>query len=234
MYPQALFEYIASLAPSRHRVWDCATGSGQAARSLAYYFDEVIATDLSQEQISHAVPVKNVTYRQAPSENSGIPSASVDAICIATALHWFDHGSFFKEAKRVLKPGGLFAAWTYGGQKVDSELDKILVAFESDLLGSYWSDRIKISQNGYKELAIPFRMISTPQFHQELYWSIEQIEGFLRSWSAVQRFKDKNGQDPVTIIDPALRSLWGDATRKVHWDLRLVAGFNDSGASSNL
>ena len=34
-YPDALFAWIASIAPSRDAVWDAGCGSGQASRGLA-------------------------------------------------------------------------------------------------------------------------------------------------------------------------------------------------------
>ena len=43
-YPEELFGFVASIAPARERVWDCATGNGQAAVGLARYFAEVEAT----------------------------------------------------------------------------------------------------------------------------------------------------------------------------------------------
>lgn len=44
-YPQALFDYLATLAPALQRAWDCGTGNGQAALKLAEHFVEVIATE---------------------------------------------------------------------------------------------------------------------------------------------------------------------------------------------
>lgn len=44
-YPEELFTFIAAQAPARNRAWDCGTGSGQAAVSLAERFAEVVATD---------------------------------------------------------------------------------------------------------------------------------------------------------------------------------------------
>ena len=46
-YPDELFDYLASLAATHDRAWDCGTGNGQAARGLARRFKEVIATDAS-------------------------------------------------------------------------------------------------------------------------------------------------------------------------------------------
>ena len=53
-YPQKLFDYLASIAPSRQVAWDCGTGNGQAAVGLASVFDRVIATDASEKQIANA------------------------------------------------------------------------------------------------------------------------------------------------------------------------------------
>ena len=55
-YPEDLFAHLASVVPGRQRAWDVGTGGGQAAARLAKYFDEVIATDASEQQISHAEP----------------------------------------------------------------------------------------------------------------------------------------------------------------------------------
>ncbi len=56
-------------------------------------------------------------------------------ITIATALHWFDFDSFYKEAKRVLKPNGIIAAWTYALPIISPEIDKIIKAFHDNVVG---------------------------------------------------------------------------------------------------
>ena len=53
-YPQALFDYLATLAATDSMVWDCACGNGQASVDLASRFHRVIATDASKEQIASA------------------------------------------------------------------------------------------------------------------------------------------------------------------------------------
>ena len=99
--------------PRRAWQWDCATGSGQAAVSLAGHFDRVIATDASRQQLDQAMPHDRVTYQVAQAQRTGIASGSVDLVTVAQALHWFDIPRFFNEAKRVLKPGGVVAVWCY-------------------------------------------------------------------------------------------------------------------------
>ena len=65
-YPQELFEYLGSIAPSRQLAWDCGTGNGQAAVGLASVFDRVIATDASENQIANAEQHVRVEYHVAP------------------------------------------------------------------------------------------------------------------------------------------------------------------------
>lgn len=67
-YPASLFGYLASLVQRHERAWDCATGNGQAALAFTNHFKRVIATDISAEQIKHAVPHPQIEYRVAKSE----------------------------------------------------------------------------------------------------------------------------------------------------------------------
>src|SRR5688500_17552082 len=82
-YPEALFEFVASLPARRRTAWDCATGNGQAAIPLAKRFDRVIATDASAEQIAHAERGARVGYRVALADASGIEAGSVDLVTVA-------------------------------------------------------------------------------------------------------------------------------------------------------
>src|SRR5206468_12465773 len=107
-YPQELFDYLGSIAPSHQLAWDCGTGNGQAAVGLASVFDHVIATDASEKKIANAQPDERVEYRVASAEESGLESGTIDLIMVAQALHWFDLPRFYEEVPRVLKSKGVF------------------------------------------------------------------------------------------------------------------------------
>lgn len=113
-YPGELFDYLASLAPAHECAWDCGAGNGQAYVELARYFQRVIATDASEEQIQNAFPHERVDYRVEEAEKASIPGNSVDLVTVGTAVHWFDFDPFYAEVRRVGKPGAVLAVWIHG------------------------------------------------------------------------------------------------------------------------
>jgi len=60
-------------------------------------------------------------------------------------------------------------------------------------------------------------------------WNMAHLLGYLRSWSATQRFIAANQRDPLDEIADDLRVAWGDTKRKrqVVWPLILRVGVND-------
>src|SRR5690348_16180643 len=138
-YPRQLFAFIAGISPGRDVVWDCATGSGQAATGLAEFFSRVIATDISAEQIGHARRHPRIEYRVAPAEASGLEPASADAVVVAQALHWLKFEEFYAEVRRVLRPNGVFVVTVYADPTLDDpSLDRILQTYNKRTVGPYW------------------------------------------------------------------------------------------------
>lgn len=225
-YPKELFDYLASLSPSRERAWDAATGNGQSAIALAEHFNQVIATDASAQQIANATLHERITYRIAPSEKTDIESSSVDLITVSQALHWFNLDEFYREALRVLKPQGVIAVWVYRFVYVSDEIDRLLEEFHEVTVKPYWLPENSLADNRFLTLRFPFEEISAPTFEMEARWTLDHLKGFLGTWSAVERFKEAQGRDPVESIEKDLEHLWGDpdVERTVRWSLLLRVG----------
>jgi len=220
-----LFRYLATVAPGNELAWDCATGNGQAAVALAKVFERVIATDASEKQIANAEAHARVEYRVAPAEKSGIESNTVDLVTVAQALHWFDLERFYAEASRVLKLGGIVAAWAYKLAQVTPVIDTVVNHYYSEVVGAYWpAERALVER--FEELAFPFPEIATPLFEMMAEWNAEHLTGYLRTWSATQRFMAANQRDPLKKVEEDLRSAWGDAEqrRRVVWPLTVRVG----------
>ena len=224
-YPQALFEYLGSIAPSRQFAWDCGTGNGQAAVGLASVFDRVIATDASEKQIANAQPHPIVAYRVAPAENSGIGSETIDLIMVAQALHWFDLNRFYREVRRVLKNNGVFAASAYNLLHVEPAIDEVVNRYYYKVIGSFWPPERKLVEQ-FSDLSFPFHEVDAPKFEMTAQWNLDHLLGYLQTWSSTQRFIAAKGSDPLEEIIDGLRSTWGRPaqTRTVIWPLIMRIG----------
>lgn len=231
-YPDALFAYLAARAPGRRLAWDCATGSGQAARSLARHFRQVLATDASAAQLAHAHGPDNVHFAVAAAERTDLAAGSVDLITVAQALHWLDLQRFYAEARRVLRPGGVLAAWCYGlFSSSEPRIDRIIETFYGETVGPYWPPERRLIEAGYRTLPFPFAPVPAPQFGMRLELSLEGLLGYLGTWSAVQRYVADRGEDPLQTLAPQLRRVWPNREAiTVQWTLRLLLGRVDASA----
>ena len=154
----ALFALLATLPGERRRVWDCATGSGQAALGLARYFEAVLATDASAAQVRAAESHPRVRYAVAQAEGAPFRSGAFDLITVAQALHWLELPEFYAEARRLLAPGGVVAVWTYGRHHVDggAAVDEVLDDYYDRIVGPYWPPERRWVETGYRTLRFPF------------------------------------------------------------------------------
>ncbi|MED7788854.1 class I SAM-dependent methyltransferase [Francisella sp. 19X1-34] len=138
MYPKELYDYLATICNENTLVWDCGTGNGQAAIILKDYFDKVIATDISVEQIENAILDDKIEYYVAPCDSSKIKSKSVDLVTAATCAHWFDLRKFEQECLRVCKEKAVVSTWwILGIPKVNSRIDQIVDKFYNEVLKPY-------------------------------------------------------------------------------------------------
>jgi SAM-dependent methyltransferase len=224
-YPPALFEWLAQISPKREAALDCGCGNGQAAIMLAPHFGRVFAVDPSQEQIRNAIPGDNIEYRIAPAEQTGLADGSVDLVVAGQALHWFDFDRFYREVERVARPGGIFAAFTYGLISLGEEVDHVIEKFYHHTLATYWPPERSHVDSGYQTIPFPFPEISAPDFQLVETWTLQRLIGYLATWSAVKEYRRRTGNDPLPEVERELRQQWGEPDfREVRWALALRVG----------
>ncbi len=209
-YPAALFDFLREACPRHTRAWDCATGNGQAAVACARHFDFVAATDVSLEQVRHGQQHPRVAYSVASAEAIPFGAHTFDLITVAQAIHWFDLPAFFREVERVLRPGGLLAAWAYNFPQIAPAIDAILQRELYAPIDSFWAEGNRMVINRYRDLHLPYGRVPAPTgLHIRVEWTLPQFLAYLRTWSAVKRYIAERGRDPVAHLETALAPHWG-------------------------
>ena len=218
-----LFAWLAGQAPGRRLAVDVATGNGQAASGLAEHFDAVIASDASTAQLASARPHARIEFRHERAEALSVEAQSADLLVVAQAAHWFDWPAFCAEARRVLRPGGLLAIWSYGQFTATPRIERMVADFSRDVVGPYWPRERRHVDEGYSKLEPPFPPVAAPNFEMQADWDCASAMGYLGTWSAVARYRERCRRDPLELIAEPLAEAWGAGRRRLAWPLALRA-----------
>lgn len=223
IYPASLYEFILKYVNSNNAAWDCACGNGQVARDLAPRFSLVHATDISQKQLDNAYHASNIRYSIAPAEKTSFPDKSFDLITVAQAMHWLRIPEFFKEARRVGKDESILAYWGYGLFRIGRDVDAIVDDFYTKVIGPYWDPERRLIDDGYSTIMPPFEIIKTPEFEFSFNWTLTELEGYITTWSSVQKYIADRGISPVNELALKLQRFWlRDKPVKVKFPLFLT------------
>jgi ubiquinone/menaquinone biosynthesis C-methylase UbiE len=130
-YADDLARRVRALAP--RRLLEVAAGTGIVTRALAAAVPEctIVATDLNQPMIDHAMTqthAPNVTWRQADAQALPFGDGELDVVACQFGVMFFpDKSLAFREARRVLRSGGgyLFSVWD---SLEDNEMSHAVVA----------------------------------------------------------------------------------------------------------
>lgn len=209
-YPQSVFNWIRELHGAKERAWDCATGNGQFASGLVSVFKEVYASDLSNNQLQHALHPNQIHYSQQRAEATNYPDDYFDFVSVAQAIHWFDFDAFYTELKRVLHPNGLFFVCGYAQIQTFPEADEVIDYLYRDILDAYWFPERRYVDEGYQTIPFPFEELPTPTAAFEAQWSINELLGYLSTWSARTNYMREKQQDPLDLIREKLTDKWGE------------------------
>jgi SAM-dependent methyltransferase len=139
-----IFEpYAADLADrlssrSLSRVLEIAAGTGVVTRALASALHEsvsIVATDLNQAMLDHASAVgakRPVEWRQADAIELPFGDGTFDAVVCQFGVMFFSEKSkAFSEARRVLRPGGVFLFNVWDRIRENEFADTVTTALES-------------------------------------------------------------------------------------------------------
>ncbi|HNB81550.1 MAG TPA: class I SAM-dependent methyltransferase [Chitinophagaceae bacterium] len=227
-YPNELRDFILDHCCNSDLAWDVATGNGQSAAMLSPHFSEIYASDISREQLNHAITKPNIHYHLEEAEFCSLPNDSVDLVTVATALHWFNRPKFYEQAQRVMKANAFIIAWSYGGCRIDTAIDEIMDEFNFRYLYAYWHEAARLNwDDRYASFDWPFREIDFPSFTATAEYHLDELMNYMFSWSGVQEYMKREGKNPLEVVRPLLEKVWGapDQKRIIRWPLHGKCGY---------
>ena len=116
--PGALLESLLQLARVERAalVVDLGAGTGLSTRAWAGLAERVVGVEPNPAMRAVAeslTEAANVEFVGAFAQDTGLPAGAADIVTCSQSLHWMEPEPTFAEAARLLRPGGVFAAYDY-------------------------------------------------------------------------------------------------------------------------
>ncbi len=116
--PDALLDILLLVAQvERPRlVVDLGAGTGLSTRAWADRADEVVGVEANAAMLARAetaTGAANVRFVHAFAADTGLPAECADVVTCSQSFHWMEPGPVLAEAARLLRAGGVFAAYDY-------------------------------------------------------------------------------------------------------------------------
>lgn len=181
-YPAAAVAWVLDAATHPVRdVADVGAGAGALTRLLVERALHVTAYDADGQMLAELERrVPDVPTRVAPAESLPLDDASVDAVLVAQAWHWFDKPAAAVEFVRVVRPGGVIGLlWNVRDSRVPwmGEL--------SDLIDGEDSMRASRSE-AMAEIVAVHPGVEQADFPHTVPMTPEEIVGLLSTFSYVR------------------------------------------------
>ncbi len=111
--PEALLDLLCRLAAvGRPRlVVDLGSGTGLSTNIWSGRSSEAVGVEPNPDMRAQAVPLPGVRFVDGLSSDTGLPDECADIVTVSQALHWMEPEPTFAEVARILRPGGVFAAY---------------------------------------------------------------------------------------------------------------------------
>ena len=221
-------------------VVDLGSGTGLSTRYWAGKAEQVIGVEPTldmRKQAERQTEAKNVRYREGFSHQTGLPDQCAQIVTCSQALHWMEPQSTFEEARRILVPGGVFAACDYDWPPTTSH-------WEADAAYDAYSRQIDVLEKKYKvgesihrwdksghlermRASGCFRYAKEVVVHHEEPGNAERLVGLLFSQGSVMSLIKHGVTEQELGLDAfrqTVERVLGDALQPWYWSSRIRFG----------
>ncbi|RUS91938.1 hypothetical protein EGW08_000340 [Elysia chlorotica] len=232
---QFMVDYCKETMPALNSCVDVGCGSGQSTVGFSKYFKNVVGVDISPSQIANAPKdIPNVQFKVSSAEKLPfVPSESVDLWCSGESFNYMPKELTYKEADRVLKPGGTMAIFGYAvPHAAEKPIQDAISAMFLKLL-PYWPRESLSTFEKFSNVELPypgwFRNDDVKQIQR---LTLKDYMGLIGSlWSSVAYRKANPEEDLMGDLEKsmgaALEQVYGsknDAVFEMIWDSFIIIG----------
>jgi len=180
---------------------------------------------MSEEQIKYALQTDRIQYSKQGASKTNYPDQFFQFVSVAQAIHWFDFDDFYKEVRRITTPDAVLLVCGYEKIQVNEEVDALIDTLYSGILSEYWDPERHYIEAQYRTIPFPFTEIETPSFTWRAQWSLKQLLGYLRTWSALKKYIHIHHEDPLEKMQASFEAIWGeDKTKPIQFPIILRVG----------
>jgi SAM-dependent methyltransferase len=233
--PEALLDLLCRLAGvDRPRlVVDLGSGTGLSTRAWAGRAARVVGVEPHADMRAVAEAQGGAEYVDGDSGATGLPDACADLVTCSQSLHWMEPEPTFAEAARILRPGGVFAAYDYDPipvvhPEVDAAFDAVLDRGKilRDTTGriSPWTSRRPLRKDGHlgrMRASGRFRFARELVVHSVEDGDADRLLGLIGSYGAVEVHKAELALDE---LEATARRVLDDRTVPFWFGYRVRAG----------
>ncbi|RZT15318.1 methyltransferase family protein [Kribbella sp. VKM Ac-2569] len=186
------------LGPGRGlQVLDLGAGTGKLAAVAAELGHDVIAVDPSQEMLEVCRRRPGIDTMVGAAESIPLAHASVDAVIVGQAFHWFDHARALPEIARVLRPGGVLGLLWNNADTVVPWVRRLFQVMQGDGFGG--TDRFDPVQ--VIEQSNLFTLLESARFRHWHDLNRAGLRQLAQSHSRVAVLKDTRRDQVLDQID---------------------------------
>lgn len=194
-YPAEGIEWVLGRDPLR--VLDLAAGTGRLTRSLGELGHDVLAVEPDERMIAVLRDQAKVEVHIGSAEQIPLPDASVDAVMVGQAFHWFDAPAALDEMARVLVPdGALGLLWNVLDDRVPW-VDALTQVTGGE---ARWS---LTHGEPDPDLAPRFTDVESREFPNPQSMDLAHLLGVVESWSHV--FLNERRDELLAAAEAAIR-----------------------------
>jgi SAM-dependent methyltransferase len=242
--PQALVATLSQLAraPRPALVVDIGSGTGLSTLIWAEHAERVVGVEPSADMRRQAaaraaaLPAPSVEFRDGYGLATGLPDACADIVTCSQSFHWMEPAPTLAEIARILRPGGVFAAYDCDWPPtIDPEIDAAYHACMQQSAAAEqarglsrdvraWDKREHLE---HIRASGHFHLAKEILFHHVEFGGVERLVGLEMSQgrlAALLKAGASEDEIGITQLRAAAQRILGDAIVPWHWSYRARVG----------